>query len=54
MAVTFRRRRGSDTWHFCSNCSEWPRADYDERATTPGTGLFCDECIRKRAGGACV
>ena len=31
-----------------------PKADYDERATNPGRGLFCDECLRKRAGGACV
>jgi hypothetical protein len=54
MAVTFRRRRGTDMWHFCSNCSNWPRDDYDERATNPGSGLFCNECVRKRASGACL
>jgi hypothetical protein len=54
MAIMFRRRRDSETWHFCSNCSEWPRHDYDERMTKPTTGTFCDECLRKRAGGACV
>jgi hypothetical protein len=54
MAIAFRRRRGSDMWHFCSNCSEWPKNDYEERMTNPATGLFCNECLRKRAGGACL
>jgi hypothetical protein len=54
MAVSFRRRRGTDTWHFCSNCSHWPREDYDERMTNPWNGHYCPECLRKRASGACV
>jgi len=53
MANTYRRRRGKDTWHFCSNCSNWPTSDYDERASKPTTGELCNECQAKRANGNC-
>jgi hypothetical protein len=52
MAATYRRKKGSDTWHFCSNCRHWPTSDYDERSDKPG-GEFCDECKAKRARGEC-
>lgn len=46
-----RRRKKSDTWHFCSNCSRWPTSDY-----VTGTGKGgekCDECIAKQREGTC-
>ena len=24
----WRKRQGTDTWHLCSNCSNWPTSDY--------------------------
>jgi hypothetical protein len=46
-----RKRRGSDTWHFCRNCSQWPVSDYVEG---PGTsGEKCNECRSKQANGTC-
>ncbi len=24
----YRRRKNSDTWHWCTNCSNWPTRDY--------------------------
>jgi hypothetical protein len=53
MASTYRRRNGSDTWHFCSNCTNWPRSNYDERSSKPTTGELCDQCKAKRSAGNC-
>lgn len=29
----YRRRKGSNTWHFCTNCPNWPNEmeEYDEK-----------------------
>lgn len=48
----YRRRRGFDTWHFCTNCSNWPTSDY-ETSTRPTTGELCNECRGKENGGNC-
>jgi hypothetical protein len=53
MASTWRRKRGSDTWHFCSNCSNWPTSDYDTSYSKPSSGEFCNECQAKRANNSC-
>jgi hypothetical protein len=53
MANTYRKRKDKDTWHFCSNCSNWPTHDYDERYSKPTTGEFCDECLAKKSAGNC-
>ena len=50
----YRRRKGHDTWHFCSNCSQWPTHDYDEQANKPTTGELCNECKAKDANGNCA
>ena len=49
MASTYRRKKGKDTWHFCSNCSNWPTSDYDSKTEKPTRGGFCNECLRKKA-----
>jgi len=51
--MTYRRRKGHDTWHFCRNCSNWPTSDYDEKDTKPTTGELCNECQSKRDKGDC-
>lgn len=55
MASGYRKRKGveHDTWHFCSNCSNWPTADYVSRDTEPSDGEKCDECRAKRKSGDC-
>jgi hypothetical protein len=52
-ARRWRRRKGHDTWHFCSNCSLWPTSDYDERTDKPTTGELCDQCRSKDSAGTC-
>ena len=53
MASPYRRRKGSDTWHFCRNCSQYPTSDYDERPDKPTYGELCNECKAKQARGDC-
>lgn len=54
MANTYRRRKDKDTWHFCTNCSQWPTWNYVEQATKPTTGELCNECKGKRERGQCT
>ena len=44
MPLTYRRNRGSDTWHFRSDCAHWPQAEFYEERRTPATGRCCFEC----------
>jgi hypothetical protein len=53
MASTYRRKKGSETWHFCANCSNWPAGDYEEQVTAPSTGELCNECRAKRLERNC-
>ena len=49
----YRKRKGTDTWHFCRNCSNWPTSTYDEQASKPSSGEFCNECLAKQRAGTC-
>ena len=50
----YRRLKGSDTWHFCRNCTLDPKSDYDSQTTRPTTGELCDQCIGKENQGTCT
>jgi hypothetical protein len=43
-SVGFRRKRDGELWHFCSNCSNWPRVSYIEQWQKPSNGEICSEC----------
>ena len=51
----YRKRRGNDTWHWCTNCSNWPTSDYEEVITPgrPATGELDNECLSKEKAGNC-
>jgi hypothetical protein len=49
----YRRRRDSDVWHFCSNCTEWPTESYVEQTTRPTSGELDNQCRSKEANGGC-
>lgn len=51
--MAYRRRNGSDTWHFCTNCSNWPTSDYQEQQNKPTSGEFDNECLAKQTAGTC-
>ncbi len=52
MAV-YRKRNGKDTWHWCKNCSLWPKSDYKEAQRKPASGELCNQCIAKEKRGEC-
>jgi DNA-binding response OmpR family regulator len=43
----YRRKQGSEVWHFCRNCSQWPGEDYVEQRHLRRTDEVCNECIVK-------
>ena len=51
---TYRKKKGSDTWHWCHNCSNFPKSDYDEQSTKPTSGELCNECKDKEKAGDCT
>jgi len=49
----YRKRNESDTWHFCTNCSNWPTSGYTTATSKPSSGEFCNECLDKEKNGNC-
>lgn len=50
----YRKKTGSDTWHFCTNCTNWPTSDYTEREVKPTSGELCDQCKGKEKAVNCT
>ena len=50
----YRRKHGSDTWHWCRNCSNWPTSGYDSQHTKPTSGELDNECKSKDNAGTCT
>jgi hypothetical protein len=51
----YAKRPGSDTWHFCGNCTEYPRgAGVVTQDTKPTTGELCNQCKSKKANNNCT
>jgi hypothetical protein len=49
----YHKKHGSDTWHWCSNCSNYPTSDYSTAPSKPSSGELCNECIGKQKAGNC-
>jgi hypothetical protein len=54
--TTYRKRKGTDTWHWCKNCSNWPTSNYEETTTSgrPAAGELDNECLAKEKAGNCT
>lgn len=51
---TYKKRKDSDTWHWCTNCSNYPRGtDVDTRDRKPSSGELCNQCLSKDERGDC-
>jgi len=52
---TYRRSKGSDVWHWCINCSQWPTSNFIEvtRSGRPAGGELDNECLAKETAGEC-
>lgn len=53
MAKKYRRKKESDTWHWCRNCGNWPTGDIVERDDRPSSDL-CNECKAKESANNCT
>jgi len=53
--MIYRRRKDSDTWHWCTNCSNWPKeGEYIEKNMEKTTyGEKCDTCLDLSAKNKC-
>ena len=53
----YRKKKGTDTWHWCKNCSNWPTSDYDEEwhpgTERPKSGELDNECRAKESSNTC-
>ncbi len=54
MARKYRKKRGHDEWHFCTNCTNWPTSDYIENDGEPSYGELCDQCKSKEKASNCT
>lgn len=56
--TTYRRRKDGDTWHWCTNCSNYPNNSDDVTVTKvgrerPSYGELCNECRAKEKANIC-
>ena len=54
---TYRRKKGSDTWHWCKNCSTYPTENYEKitkEGKRPSYGELCNECRAKEKANDCT
>ena len=51
--MEWRKHKDTDTWHFCTNCTDWPTSNYDVSYSKPTTGELDNECRAKQANGNC-
>jgi len=57
MKILYRKHKGSDTWHWCTNCKNWPDkwAIYEEKPVDgePESLKLCLICKRYDDEGTC-
>jgi len=53
--IEYRKKKGHDTWHWCTNCSQWPTWDYESWCgdDRPSSGELDNECKAKEKEGKC-
>ena len=47
----YRKTTTGDTWHLCSDCSQWPMDNYVSTQDPPDNSTICNECIVKKQLG---
>jgi hypothetical protein len=55
MKKEYRKRKGSDVWHWCTNCSNWPTSNYEVWCGEgrPPSGELDNECRAKEQNKNC-
>jgi CheY-like chemotaxis protein len=50
----YRKKHNTNLWHFCTNCTDWPVADFEEnKSAHPPFDESCAQCIQKEREGTC-
>jgi hypothetical protein len=52
MIAVYVQAAGSDTWHWCRNCSHYPSNPAKKTTTRPRWDL-CEQCKSKERDGTC-
>ena len=53
MVTKYVRKKTSDTWHWCTNCGDYPKgSDLEVTYTRPSFDL-CNQCKAKEADRTC-
>jgi len=56
--MKYRRKQGSDVWHWCTNCEDWPASNYEEvdlpAGQRPSSGELDNECRSKERQNDCT
>jgi hypothetical protein len=47
------RRKAGGAWHWCRNCSRYPRGKFEERLEMPTLSELCRQCRSKESRGEC-
>jgi len=50
--MKYRKTKGTTTWHWSKQCSNWPDTNYDVSWAKPIAGEPCEECKQKEPAGA--
>lgn len=50
--ASYVRAPGSDTWHWCRNCSNYPETIASRRESRP-SGDLCNQCKSKERDNTC-
>lgn len=56
----YRKKRGTDTWHWCKNCTNWPTSDSDyveewhDGKERPKSGELDNQCLSKEKANNCT
>jgi class 3 adenylate cyclase len=54
LIYNYVRAIGSDTWHWCRNCSNYPTGvNFETNHGRPSTGELCKECRSRNQEGKC-
>ncbi len=48
----YRKRYGSDTWHWRTDCINYPQSDYRSSRGAPAFGELCNQCKARQKAGA--
>ena len=50
--ATYVQTEGSDTWHWCTNCTQYPNNPVRQTSKRPDSDL-CNQCKSKEDAGTC-